>query len=41
MSGCARDPRWTVHAVDSMHNVMRDAPEELLGILLGSVEDIA
>ncbi len=36
-----KDPQWTVHALDSMHNVMRDAPEELLGILLGSVADTA
>src|SRR5690348_3135681 len=30
-----KDPRWIAHAVGSMHNVMRDAPEELLSILLG------
>jgi pimeloyl-ACP methyl ester carboxylesterase len=28
------DPQWTVHALDSKHNIMRDAPEELLKILL-------
>ncbi|GAA0613555.1 alpha/beta fold hydrolase [Kutzneria viridogrisea] len=31
-----KDPQWTVHAVDSRHNVMRDAPEELLKILLNA-----
>ncbi|WP_182885143.1 alpha/beta fold hydrolase [Microbispora sp. H10885] len=30
------DPSWTVHALDSGHNLMRDAPRELLGILLGA-----
>jgi pimeloyl-ACP methyl ester carboxylesterase len=28
------DPLWTVHALESRHNVMRDAPGELLKILL-------
>ncbi|WP_091504063.1 MULTISPECIES: alpha/beta fold hydrolase [Amycolatopsis] len=28
------DPRWTVHELDSKHNLMRDAPDELLAILL-------
>ncbi|GAA3091823.1 hypothetical protein GCM10017562_73780 [Streptomyces roseofulvus] len=30
------DSSWRVHAVHSGHNVMRDAPEELLTILVGS-----
>ncbi|MFF5445311.1 alpha/beta fold hydrolase [Streptomyces sp. NPDC012888] len=30
----ARTPGWRTHAVDSGHNVMRDAPEELLAVLL-------
>ncbi|MEV7726540.1 alpha/beta hydrolase [Streptomyces sp. NPDC087917] len=30
------DPSWRTHAVDSGHNVMRDAPEELLEILLNT-----
>ncbi|EOD63701.1 alpha/beta fold hydrolase [Amycolatopsis vancoresmycina] len=29
------DPGWTTHAVDGGHNLMRDAPGELLEILLG------
>jgi hypothetical protein len=28
------DPAWTTHALDSGHNLMRDAPDELLKILL-------
>ncbi|MDX3228077.1 alpha/beta fold hydrolase [Streptomyces sp. ME19-01-6] len=28
------DPRWTVHAVEGRHNLMRDAPDDLLKILL-------
>jgi hypothetical protein len=28
------DPLWTVHALDSGHNLMRDAPEDLVKILL-------
>lgn len=28
------DPQWRVHALDSRHNVMRDAPDELVKILL-------
>jgi hypothetical protein len=28
------DPLWTAHALDSGHNLMRDAPEDLLKILL-------
>lgn len=31
------DPLWTVHALDSKHNIMRDAPDDLLKILLTSV----
>ena len=31
------DPLWTVHALDSRHNVLRDAAEELLEILLESL----
>ncbi|GAA1243625.1 alpha/beta fold hydrolase [Kitasatospora nipponensis] len=31
------DPSWHTHALDSRHNVMRDAPAELLRILLESV----
>jgi pimeloyl-ACP methyl ester carboxylesterase len=31
------DPLWTVHALDCRHNLMRDAPDELLKILLDSV----
>ncbi|MFD0266468.1 alpha/beta fold hydrolase [Streptomyces sp. NPDC127106] len=30
----SRLPEWRTHAVDSGHNVMRDAPEELLKVLL-------
>ncbi|MET9239871.1 alpha/beta fold hydrolase [Nonomuraea sp. NPDC003709] len=29
-----RDPAWTTHAVASAHNLMRDAPQDLLEILL-------
>lgn len=29
-----RDPSWTTHAVASAHNLMRDAPRDLLEILL-------
>jgi pimeloyl-ACP methyl ester carboxylesterase len=32
----ANDPQWTVYALDSAHNLMRDAPDELLAILLNS-----
>ncbi|MFE3449287.1 alpha/beta fold hydrolase [Nonomuraea sp. NPDC059194] len=28
------DPEWTTHALDSGHNLMRDAPDDLLKILL-------
>ncbi|MGV9778298.1 hypothetical protein [Streptosporangium sp. NPDC003464] len=28
------DPSWATHALDSGHNLMRDAPEDLLKILL-------
>ncbi|MFI6789558.1 alpha/beta fold hydrolase [Nonomuraea sp. NPDC050383] len=31
-----QDPAWTAHAVDGRHNLMRDAPDELLKILLGA-----
>jgi pimeloyl-ACP methyl ester carboxylesterase len=31
------DPQWMVHALDSRHDIMRDAPEKLLEILLDSV----
>lgn len=30
------DPEWRTHALDSGHNVMRDAPDELLKVLLGA-----
>ena len=30
------DPDWTVHALDSAHNLMRDAPERLHEILLAA-----
>ena len=30
------DPTWTTHALDGAHNLMRDCPDELLGILLGT-----
>ncbi|MFI6348300.1 alpha/beta fold hydrolase [Streptomyces sp. NPDC050560] len=33
------DPAWHVHPLDSRHNIMRDAPDELLAILLGSLSD--
>lgn len=33
------DPSWRVHALASNHDMMRDAPDELLKILLASVED--
>ena len=33
------DPSWRVHALDSRHNVMRDAPDELLKILLAAADD--
>jgi hypothetical protein len=29
-----RDPSWTTHALDGAHNLMRDNPDDLLGILL-------
>ncbi|NBE81787.1 alpha/beta fold hydrolase [Micromonospora rubida] len=32
------DPSWTTHALDSGHNLMRDAPKDLLRILLEVVE---
>ncbi|WP_433356784.1 alpha/beta fold hydrolase [Microtetraspora malaysiensis] len=32
------DPAWTTHALDSGHNLMRDAPLELLKILLDAGE---
>jgi hypothetical protein len=32
------DPSWTTHALDSGHNLMRDAPQDLLKILLEAVE---
>ncbi|MCF2526521.1 alpha/beta fold hydrolase [Yinghuangia soli] len=32
----AADPAWRARAVDSGHNVMRDAPDELLKVLLGN-----
>ena len=32
------DPSWTTHALDSGHNLMRDAPEDLLKILLDAAE---
>ncbi|MFC7589004.1 alpha/beta fold hydrolase [Nonomuraea antimicrobica] len=30
----SNDPEWTTYALDSGHNLMRDAPEDLLEILL-------
>ena len=33
------DPQWNVHALDSKHNLMRDAPDELLAILLESAAE--
>ncbi|MCQ8772424.1 alpha/beta fold hydrolase [Streptomyces telluris] len=33
-----RDPAWRVHAVDSGHNVMQGAPDELLKILLAAAD---
>ncbi|NJP95591.1 alpha/beta hydrolase [Nonomuraea sp. FMUSA5-5] len=30
----SQDPAWRVHSLDSGHNVLRDAPDELLEILL-------
>ncbi|MBB1155512.1 MULTISPECIES: alpha/beta fold hydrolase [Amycolatopsis] len=33
------DPQWNVHALDSKHDLMRDAPDELLRILLDAGED--
>ncbi|MFF4771353.1 alpha/beta fold hydrolase [Microtetraspora fusca] len=32
------DPSWTTHALDGGHNLMRDAPQDLLKILLDAVE---
>ncbi|WP_214412992.1 alpha/beta fold hydrolase [Sphaerisporangium fuscum] len=32
------DPSWTAHALDSGHNLMRDAPQDLLRILLEAAE---
>lgn len=34
-----RDPAWRTHALASGHNVMRDAPEELLKVLLAAAQD--
>ncbi|TYB69263.1 alpha/beta hydrolase [Nonomuraea sp. PA05] len=31
-----QDPRWITHALDSGHNLMRDAPQDLLKILLAT-----
>ncbi|MES4906536.1 MULTISPECIES: alpha/beta fold hydrolase [unclassified Streptomyces] len=33
------DPRWTVHAVEGRHNLMRDAPDDLLKILLDAAPE--
>ena len=33
------DPQWNVHALDSKHNLMRDAPDEVLAILLDAVRE--
>jgi pimeloyl-ACP methyl ester carboxylesterase len=33
------DPAWRTHALASGHNVMRDAPDELLKVLLGAAQD--
>jgi hypothetical protein len=30
------DPAWNLHVLDARHNLMRDAPEDLLRILLES-----
>jgi len=30
----SEDPAWSTHALDSGHNLMRDAPQALLKILL-------
>ncbi|MFI8848913.1 alpha/beta hydrolase [Streptomyces sp. 891-h] len=32
------DPAWTTHALDGGHNLMRDAPQDLLKILLETCE---
>jgi pimeloyl-ACP methyl ester carboxylesterase len=32
------DPSWTTHALDGGHNLMRDAPEGLLKIMLETIE---
>lgn len=32
------DPLWTTRALDSRHNLMRDAPDDLLEILLEAVQ---
>ena len=32
------DPSWVVHELDAKHNLMRDAPEELLRIVLQAAE---
>ncbi|MCF6473372.1 alpha/beta fold hydrolase [Nonomuraea sp. MG754425] len=32
------DPAWETHALDGGHNLMRDAPEDLLEILLATAE---
>lgn len=34
----SRDPGWTTYALDGGHNLMRDNPENLLTILLDTVE---
>ncbi|WP_336213824.1 alpha/beta fold hydrolase [Nonomuraea sp. LPB2021202275-12-8] len=35
------DPSWRTHALDSGHNLMRDAPEKLLEILLRAADTAA
>ncbi|MBB4889244.1 alpha/beta fold hydrolase [Streptomyces netropsis] len=35
------DPTWTVHALESRHNLMRDVPDDLVKILLQSLEEPA
>lgn len=32
------DPSWVTHELDGRHNLMRDCPEELLGILLATAQ---
>jgi pimeloyl-ACP methyl ester carboxylesterase len=36
--GVREDPLWNTYEVDSKHNLMRDAPEELLRILLAAAD---